>query len=99
MFGKKQASVRRFLLAFGTALLIPVLGFAAVPIWNYAKSERAQFERQAQVAAHNLIASVDLELSKLQVAVEALATSPSIQARDYQSFQNQAFDALRLWSS
>src|SRR5687768_9964077 len=54
MFGKKQASVRKFLLAFGTALLIPVLAFAAVLIGNYAKSERAQFERQAEVAAHNL---------------------------------------------
>jgi PAS domain S-box-containing protein len=98
MFRKKLASVRVLLLAFGTALLIPVLAFAAVLLWSYAKSERTQFERQAQVAAHNVIASVDLELSKLQTAIEALATSPSVQAGNYQSFQRQALNALRLWS-
>src|SRR5690349_22920766 len=98
MLGQTRASVRTFLVGFGTAILVPVLGFTAVLLWNYAESERAQFEKQAQSAAQTLIAAVDLELSKLQVAVEALATSPSIQAGDYKSFQQQALEALRLWS-
>jgi PAS domain S-box-containing protein len=98
MLAQARASVRTFLVAFATALLVPVLGFAAVLLWNYAKSERAQYEKQAQSAAQTLIASVDLELSKLQVAVEALGTSPSIHNGDYQAFHGQALEALQLWS-
>ena len=98
MLARVRASVRIFLVAFATALLVPVLGFAAVLLWNYATSERAQFEKQAQSAAQTLIAAVDLELSKLQVAVEALGTSPSIRSGDYQSFHRQAREALQLWS-
>jgi PAS domain S-box-containing protein len=98
MTAKPRASVLTFLLALGAAILIPVLGFASVLLWNFAASERAQFERQAQVSAQSLIASVDLELSKLIVATETLATSPSIQARDYEAFQRHVLDALRVWS-
>jgi PAS domain S-box-containing protein len=93
-----RPSVLTFLLAFGAAILIPVLGFASLLLWNFATSERVQLEKQARVSAHSLIASVDLELSKLLVAAEALAASPSIQARDYQGFQRHALDALRVWS-
>jgi PAS domain S-box-containing protein len=98
MLTQARGTVRLFLVAFASALLVPVLGFAAVLLWNYAQSERAQFEKQAQSAAQTLIASVDLELSKLQVAVEALATSPSIDGGDYASFHRQALEALQLWS-
>jgi PAS domain S-box-containing protein len=95
---KPRPSVLTFLVAFGAAILIPVLGFASLLLFNFATSERAQLEKQARVSAHSLIAAVDLELSKLLVAAEALAASPSIQARDYESFQRHALDALRVWS-
>ncbi|HEX2724929.1 MAG TPA: PAS domain S-box protein [Beijerinckiaceae bacterium] len=98
MLAQARASVRIFLVAFATALLVPVLGFAAVILWNYAQSERAQFEKQAQSAAQTLISAVDLELSKLQIAVEALGTSPSIYSGDYHAFHSQAREALQLWS-
>lgn len=58
---KTLPSVRRFLLAFGVAILMPVLGFAGLLLWNYAQSERAQYDAQASVAANNLIAAVESE--------------------------------------
>ncbi|MDF2972809.1 MAG: hypothetical protein K0R61_3259 [Microvirga sp.] len=95
---QSRLSVRTHLLAFSAAILLPVLAFASILLWQYATSERARYEQEARSAAQRLSAALDLELSRMQIAAEALATFPTLRAGDFESFQQQALDALRVWS-
>src|SRR3954462_3090421 len=95
---KRLPSVRAYLLAFSAAILLPVLAFASIVLWHFATSERARYEQEARATAQRLIAAVDLELSRMRVAAEALAPSPTLQARDFEAFHRQALDALKVWS-
>src|SRR3954470_6956076 len=95
---KRLHSVRSYLLAFSAALLLPVVAFASILLWHYATSEHARYEQEARITAQRLIAAVDLELSRMQVAAEALATFPTLRARAFEAFHGQALDALRVWS-
>jgi hypothetical protein len=95
---QSRLSVRTHLLAFSAAILLPVLAFASILLWQYATSERARYEQEARSAAQRLSAALDLELSRMQIAAEALATFPTLGAGDFESFQQHALDALRVWS-
>jgi hypothetical protein len=95
---KRRHSVRTHLLAFSAAILLPVVAFASVLLWQFATSERARYEHEAQAAAQRLVAAVDLELSRMQVAAQALATFPTLTAGDFEGFQRHALEALRVWS-
>ena len=94
----KGLPLRWCLMAFGAALLVPVLVFAAVPLWQYAGSERSRYEEEAREAARRAIAAVDRELTGIQAAAQALATSPLIAGGDFEAFQRQALEALRAWA-
>ena len=59
-------SVRTHLLAFSAAILLPVLAFASILLWQYATSERARYEQEARSAAQRLSAALDLELSRMR---------------------------------
>ena len=95
---KRLHPVRTYLLAFSAAILLPVLAFASILLWHFATSERARYEQEAGLTAQRLIAAVDLELSRMQVASQALATFPTLLMQDFQAFHGQALDALRVWS-
>ena len=95
---KRLHPVRTYLLAFSAAILLPVLAFASILLWHFATSERARYEQEARLTAQRLIAAVDLELSRMQVASQALATFPTLLMQDFQGFHGQALDALRVWS-
>ena len=91
----KGLPLRWFLMAFGAALLVPVLIFAAVPLRQFAGSERSRYEEKARAAARRVIGAVDYELTGVQAAAQALATSPFIANGDFEAFQRQALEALR----
>jgi len=95
---KRLHPVRTYLLAFSAAILLPVLAFASILLWHFATSERARYEQEARLTAQRLIAAVDLELSRMLVASQALATFPTLRAQDFEAFHRQALDALRVWS-
>ena len=95
---KPVRAVRSYLLAYSAALLVPVVAFASVLLWRFAEIEGARVSQEARVAAQRLMAAVDLELSRKQVAAEALATFPTLRAGDFEAFHRQALDALRVWS-
>ena len=78
---KRLHPVRTYLLAFSAAILLPVLAFASILLWHFATSERARYEQEARLTAQRLIAAVDLELSRMLVASQALATFPTLRAR------------------
>ncbi len=91
-------TIRQCLLAFAAALLAPGLIFAGVLLWSYSSSERIRYEQEARDAAHRATAAIDRELTGLQAAAQALATSASLLEGNYEAFHRQAVATLGIWS-
>lgn len=83
------------LAALALALGLPALVFAALAAWQAVESERDRLERVSQSTAHRMISQIDRELSGLIVALKAMATSPAIDAADFQALQRQADEIRR----
>jgi PAS domain S-box-containing protein len=98
MFSFQRYTIRQCLMAFGAALVLPALVFAAVLLWRYASAERHRYEDETLGAARRIGAAVDRELVGLQAAAQALAASPSLLEGAYEAFQRQALATLRSWS-
>src|SRR3954470_8660490 len=82
MASKREYSLRQYLMAFGAALLVPILGLAAISMWEFARAEKQQNEQRAQAAAEQIIADIDQELARLQAAGQALASRINSPCRD-----------------
>ena len=95
----RSFTIRQCLMAFGAALVLPGLIFAAVLLWNYASSERGRYEEEALGTAQRILAAVDRELVGIQAAAQALATSSSLLQGDFEAFQRQAQMTLQSWST
>ena len=85
-------------MAFGVALVLPGLIFAAILLWRYASAERSRYEEEALGTAQRIMAAVDRELVGIQAAAQALATSSSLLEGNFEAFHRQAQMTLRSWS-
>jgi signal transduction histidine kinase len=95
MLSKREYSLRQYLMAFGAALLVPILGLAAISVGEFARAEKQQNEQRAQAAAEQMIAAIDQELARLQSAGQALASSAALRAGNYERFQQRATEVTR----
>src|SRR3954449_8266896 len=82
-------------MAFGAALLVPILGLAAISVWEFARAEKQQNEQRTLAAAEQMIANIDQELARLQAAGQALASSAALRAGNYERFQQRATEIIR----
>src|SRR3954449_7222037 len=82
-------------MAFGAALLVPILGLAAISVWEFARAEKQQNEQRTLAAAEQMIANIDQELARLQAAGQALASSAALRAGNYERFQQRATEVIR----
>ena len=85
-------------MAFGAALVLPILVFAAILLWRYASAERYHYEEEALGTAQRIMASVDREIVGIQAAAQALATSSTLLEGNFEAFQRQAQMTLQSWS-
>src|SRR3954467_3433887 len=90
MLSKREYSLRQYLMAFGAALLLPILGLATISLWEFARAEKQQNEQRAEAVAQQIIADIDQELARLQAAGQALASSAALRAGNYERFQQPA---------
>src|SRR3954464_15016552 len=95
MLSKREYSLRQYLMAFGAALLAPILGLAAFSVWEFARAEERQNEQRARAAAEQIIADIDQELARLQAAGQALASSAALRAGNYERFQQRATEVTK----
>ncbi len=79
---------------FAVALLLPILTFATFVFWQIAISERAQIEREAEIASRNLALMVDGEVLQLRSALQVLSTSVNLRNGDLAAFDRQARDII-----
>ena len=93
--GQRDRSLRQYLMAYGAALLVPVLLLAVVLVWQFARAEEVQNEEKARAAAQQIIAAVDRELAGLQAAGLALASSAALRAGNFERVQRRAAEIIR----
>jgi hypothetical protein len=98
MVSPRRYTIRQCLMAFGAALVLPGVVFAALLLWRYASAERGRYEEDALGTAQRIMAAVDRELVGIQSAAQALATSSSLLEGNFAAFQRQAEMTLRSWS-
>ncbi|KAA2234821.1 PAS domain-containing protein [Salinarimonas soli] len=71
-------STRARLILLVTAVLVPLVAFAAILLARYSAGEQEQYRADAAELARRISAAVDRELTGLGAALEALATSPAL---------------------
>lgn len=86
--------IRAYLFAFGWALILPGLLFAALGIIAFGWSDRAAQNRAALEIARSVRNDLDRQLSSMITTLRALATSEALEQGDFASFHRQARRAL-----
>ncbi|HEU4518709.1 MAG TPA: PDC sensor domain-containing protein, partial [Microvirga sp.] len=83
------------MIAFAVALIVPTILFAGFLLWQVAEVEKARVAEEARRTGQHVAVAVERELTGMVATLEALATSPSLDADDLAAFQDQAARAVR----
>lgn len=78
------------LLALVAAFVLPIVVFSGVVTYRWVQSEQARLEAHTREVDGKLVALLDAYLNTHVSALEALATSPSLDAGDLYRFDEQA---------
>src|SRR5947208_10472919 len=87
---KRRISTRAFLVAFSLALLLPIVGLAALALVYYASTERARSEVQAAQTAREYSSILDGDVTTLTSVLNGLAKSSWLRRKDFADFHDQA---------
>lgn len=93
---QKSRSLNQQLATLILGLVLPTLGFIGVLLWQLSGSERSRIEEETQATARGFSVAVDREINGVLTTLQALATSPSLQSRDFSGFYKQASEVARL---
>jgi PAS domain S-box-containing protein len=85
-----RSSIRQLLLAFGAAVALPVLVFAAILAWQFSSTERLRYESTAREEAEQIITAADRELTAFLAAGQALAAAETLTPDKYEAFYRKA---------
>lgn len=91
---KRHLKIRTYLTLSASAVLVPVLVFAALALNMLLNAERKAALRAVQETARATALSVDSELAAAEARLRALATSQHLSRRDLASFYWQSRGAL-----
>jgi PAS domain S-box-containing protein len=86
--------LRAYLTAFGCALILPAILFAALGILSFGRSDRAAQNYAALEIARSVRNDIDRQLSAMITTLRALATSEALEQGDFATFYRQAKRAL-----
>jgi two-component system, NarL family, sensor histidine kinase UhpB len=88
-------SLRTQLNVFAAIILVPALIFAGVlTLWS-ARVERLHLEDNANSEARAVTAVIERNIAFLQITLEALASSPSLESENFNAFFSQAAEVSR----
>lgn len=92
---RRAPTIRQWLALLLAAFIVPTtIAVVALFLHSYGR-ERAGIERASQDVARALMLAVDHELGSAQAALQALATSPSLDKQDLRAFHAQAIEVLQ----
>ncbi len=92
---RSRHSIRTYVGAIATLVLVPALIVAAWLATLWAASERAQLEQAAEHKAREIAADIDREIVGTQNMLMVLASSHFLRNRDLESFHAQAVTLTR----
>jgi PAS domain S-box-containing protein len=91
-----QLGLRTHLVAFGLAIVVPVLAYSGYLLHRFIEAERQAYERRALGTARALGADIDREITAIITTLQTLATSRGLVTGDFAGFHAQAAEALAL---
>ncbi len=91
-----QFTLVQHLLILSLTVLLPQVLLAAIVDWRYTNGQKVSLEQAATVMVRERTASLDRELEGVIGALQALATSPLIDVKDYEHLRGQAFELLNF---
>lgn len=86
-------SVRRHLTVLVAGILLPAFLFAGLVANLYAQRERARLQGAVTDLSRGILHAIDLEITGLENALQALSTSQALRRGDFESFAAQALAA------
>ena len=92
-------STRRHLTALVSAVLLPLLVFAGMLLWEVAQTKRQELQREAVRFADTLAARVDRQLLSFISALQVLASSPAFDRGDVDGLYRHAVEMKRILGS
>jgi len=91
---RRAPTIRQWLALLLAAFIVPTTIAVVAPFLHSYGRERAGIERSSQDISRALMQAIDRELSSAQAALQALATSPSLDVHDLRAFHAQAIEVL-----
>lgn len=92
---RRAPTIRQWLAMLLAAFIVPAAAAVAVLFAHSYEHERAGIEQRALDLSRALVLAIDRELAGAQGALQALATSPSLDGPDPAALYAQATDLLR----
>lgn len=93
---RESLSTQAFIVLLIIGLLSPVLAFSALLLSSLADSVQEQQEARALEVARRTAADLDRDIAAIQVALEALSTSPMLHEDKLAEFAQQANEVARM---
>ena len=97
MINRKQSTIRIQLTRLVVCCVLPVWLIAGFLVFHAYSSKRAQVNKDMLATARLTTMVIDKELSSVQAALLALATSPSFIRGDFGDIYRQATELLKLY--
>jgi PAS domain S-box-containing protein len=94
--GLHVQSIRTILAALVLAVLVPILLFSAYLINAYTQRERQQAARDGVTYADQIRIDIERQFRSISAVLTALASSPALQSRDFETFYRQANSVAQL---
>jgi PAS domain S-box-containing protein len=95
----RRWSIRRHLTALVLAVLVPMLVFAGLLLWQVAHTQRQELQEDAVRLADTLTARVDRQLLGFVWALQVLASSPALDRGDIDALYRHAAEMKRILGS
>ena len=93
---QRSLSIQTRLVILILVTVLPLVGLSSFAILRIVNGERAQIERDVRERVGILCAAVDREIASVQLSLQILASSPTLQQGDMQAFASQIREALKV---
>src|SRR6266851_4815771 len=93
---RRSFGIQARLVVLILVTVLPLVAFSTFAILRTVDNERSQIERDIRERLENLLADVDREIRSVQVSLQILASSPSLQQGDMEAFASQIREALKV---
>jgi signal transduction histidine kinase len=95
----RTVSIRTYLIGFVACLMLPMLAFAGLLLWQYHQAGVEQYKRDALERARRISATVDMEIAATLRSLQVLSTSLLIREKRFEELYKQALQVKDIIGS